>query len=193
MYTISQDNTTGFITISDQYTTNPPQFLNVGDTYAMSFINLENVQSFKSFTYSVSGDMETRYLTTTYRVSRDSNNWTPWLELDTNITNFPLFSSKNTMFIDIKWERAGDSTIGVIELLSYNLKGVVDRNLVDGTSTVLLNSTNNSVVIKPPYIYKVFSITDLEIISAGDITNTNIQYRFSQDYGRTVTDWEPLT
>jgi hypothetical protein len=97
------------------------------------------------------------------------------------------------MFIDIKWERAGDSTIGAIELLSYNLQGVVDRNLVDGTSTVLLNSTNNSVVIKPPYIYKVFSITDLEIISAGDITNTNIQYRFSQDYGRTVTDWEPLT
>ena len=193
MYSVTKDLTTGFITISDQYTTNPPQLLNIGDTYAMSFINLTDIQNFKSFTYSVTGDANSRYLTTTYRISRDGNKWTAWLSLDTNITNFPLFNAKDTMFIDIMWTRADDSTIETIELNSYNLQGTVLRNISDGTGTVLLDTNNNSIIIKPPYVYKVFSITDLEIISAGDITGANIKYRFSQDYGRTVSNWEPLT
>jgi hypothetical protein len=193
MYSVTKDLTTGFITISEQYTVNLPHFSIVGDVFAMSFLDLRDVQNFKSFTYSTTGESNTRYLTTSYRISRDTKNWTNWLPLDTNITNFPPFNAKDPMFIDIKWTRAGDSTIGIIELSSYNLQGTLLRNISDGTGTVFLDSTRNSIVIKPPYVYKVFSITDLEIISAGDISGANIKYRFSQDYGRTVTNWEPLT
>jgi hypothetical protein len=56
----------------------------------------------------------------------------------------------------------------------------------------LLNSTNNILIIKPVYLYKVFKITDIEILSRGDIANTVIYYRYSQDYGRTVTNWVEL-
>ena len=119
MYSINQGITTGFITISDTYIDNQPQFKKSGDTYAMSFINLKDVQKFKSFTYSTTGSIETRYLTTSYRVSRDANRWTPWMELDTNITNFPIVDVKDPMFIDIKWERAGSSNIGIIKLNNY--------------------------------------------------------------------------
>jgi hypothetical protein len=193
MYSINQDIATGFITISDTYIDNQPQFKKSGDTYAMSFINLKDVQKFKSFTYSTTGSIETRYLTTSYRVSRDANRWTPWMELDTNITNFPIVDVKDPMFIDIKWERVGSSNIGIIKLNNYSLQGTIQRNLVDGTSTTNLSSSTNEVIIKPPYVYKVFKITDLEILSDGDINGVDIKYRFSQDYGRTVTDWEPLT
>jgi len=35
-------------------------------------------------------------------------------------------------------------------------------------SYIVLNQSNPEVVVKPPYIYKVFKITDTEIISRGD-------------------------
>ena len=59
-------------------------------------------------------------------------------------------------------------------------------------SYIVLNQSNPEAIVKPPYIYKVFKINDTEIISRGD-TNYDIYYRYSQDYGRTVTNWEPFT
>jgi hypothetical protein len=56
-----------------------------------------------------------------------------------------------------------------------------------------LDSINNEIVVKPPYIFKVFKIRDIEILSKGDIENTAIFYRYSQDYGRTTTTWIELT
>ena len=89
MYVINKDLTTGIISISDEYTENQPQFKKPGDTYALSFINLTDVEKFKSFTYSTTGTSPSRYLNTRYRISRDSNKWTPWLELCPSINNFP--------------------------------------------------------------------------------------------------------
>ena len=193
MYNVQKDINTGEIVITESFTSSIPTFTLPGDIYSKTIVDLTDVEKFKSFSYQSSGANETRYLKATYRVSRDLNNWTDWYTLESNITNFPPFDPKDDMYIDIKFERSGPSTIGIISLNSYELKGTVSRNIADGESTLLLNSNNNSIVIKPPYIYKVFSITDLEILSTGDINNLNIKYRYSQDYGRTVTNWEPLT
>lgn len=59
--------------------------------------------------------------------------------------------------------------------------------------SIALNSTNTEIVIKPPYIYKVFKISDIEILSKGDLSNADIFYRYSQDYGRTISEWTELT
>lgn len=56
-----------------------------------------------------------------------------------------------------------------------------------------LNSANNELVIKPPYIFKVFKINDIEVLSKGDIENTAIFYRYSQDYGRSYSNWVEFT
>ena len=56
-----------------------------------------------------------------------------------------------------------------------------------------LNTSNSETVITVPYIYKIFKITDIEVLSAGDINTTIIYYRFSQDYGRTTSKWVELT
>ena len=209
MYQIIKDSTKGTIEIKDSWSISatgslaPPQFTSPDDEIGFSFVSLTDVEKFKTFTYDYTGQTDNRYLSTYYRVSRDSTNWTSWLSLDSNITNFPPFNTTDTMYLDIKFIRKGTSTIGTIKLLDYILNGTVDRPVINSmgggtfsinTQVATLNSSNSTVVIKPPYIYKVFRIDDIEVLSNGALeTDFTIKYRFSQDYGRTVTDWEFLT
>ena len=97
------------------------------------------------------------------------------------------------MYFDLKFIRKGNSTIGTIKLLDYTLNGSCERNLVT-EGTIQLSTTNEEVILKPPYIYKVFRIDDIEILyRGGELTDVDIKYRFSQDYGRTTTEWEYFT
>ena len=200
MNSIIYDTNNGTVKISDKFDINAatssndhtPYFNSIGEEYVLNFINLHDVSKFTKFTYDTLGTSDSRYLTTFYRISRDSNAWTLWSDLKANITDFPLINTKDPLFIDIKWVRSGTSTIGAIRLLEYNLDGLIDRNETDGESTTNLQS-GESVIISAPYIYKVFKITDIEIISKGDLSETIIKYRFSQDTSKTWSDWEPFT
>lgn len=198
MYQIITDETTGSIKITDTYSISAtssypsPTFSNIDDEYIVTFSSLQSVELFKRFAYNYEGQTENRYLITEYRISRDYTHWTPWMELKPVIDDFPPFTSTDPMYIDIKFIRKGTSNIGVLSLLDFTLEGWLSRNISDGESTIVL-SNSNPVVIKPPFIYKVFKITDIEILSNGNILNVDIKYRYSQDYGRTVTNWEPLT
>lgn len=200
MYQILSDKTKGTIKITDSWSITgtgpdaPPQFLLPNDEFVFSFINISDVEQLKTFSMEYTGETENRYLETNYRISRDGNAWTSWLILKPNITNFPPVSADDPLYLDIKFIRKGSSTIGTIKLLEYVINGSIQRNLFDGESTVRLTTTNNEVIIKPPFIFKVFRINDIEILSDGVVdTNFTIKYRFSQDYGRTVTNWEPFT
>lgn len=200
MYQITKDLTKGTIKISDSWSITgtgssaAPQFNSPNDEFSFSFVNLTDMESLKTFSMDYTGETDNRYLEAQYRISRDSTNWSQWLSLTPTIKNFPPFTSTNTMYLDVKFIRKGTSTIGTIKLLEYIINGTVARNIYDGETTVPLNSNSNIAVIKPPYIYKVFQISDIEILSDGVIdTDFDIKYRFSQDYGRTVSDWEPLT
>ena len=59
--------------------------------------------------------------------------------------------------------------------------------------SIILNQANNETIVKPEFIYKVFRITDIEILGKGDIDNLTIYYRFSQNYGRTTSQLTVLT
>jgi hypothetical protein len=199
MFIIDKDETTGSLKITESFSlgvtsSNPtPLFNAVGDVYIQSFVNLDKVERFKKFTYDLLGGTSTRFLDTFYRISRDGINYSPWLVLSTVINNFPIVDSLDEMFIDVKFVRSGTSQIGTIKLLEYELDGNLLRNVITDQSVVTISTSNPTVIIKPPFIYKVFKITDMEIISTGDISNLSIKYRFSQDYGKTVSNWEPFT
>ena len=62
----------------------------------------------------------------------------------------------------------------------------------DGISTVNLAPGENTIW-SAPYIYKVFGITDIEVIAPTSLTGVDIKYRFSQDNSRTWSNWEPFT
>ena len=200
MYQITKDLTTGTIKITDSWSITgtgslaAPQFNAPNDEFSFSFVEITDIEKLKSFSMDYTGETDNRYLEAQYRISRDATNWSQWLALTPTISNFPPFTSADKMYLDVKFIRKGTSTIGTIKLLEYIINGTIERNLYDGETTVPLTTTDNIAIIKPPYIYKVFKINDIEVISDGVIdTDFEIKYRFSQDYGRTVTDWEPFT
>ena len=169
-----------------------PNFTSVGSEYIIQFVNLQNVKKFTKFQYDTLGLTDGRFLRNYYRVSRDGNSWTEWLDLKRNIDNFPIVDSLDPLFIDIKWVRDGVSTIGNIRILEYSLQGELERDEVAGDSTISLTPGKN-VIWSAPFIFKVFSISDLEIVSATGLNNVEIKYRYSQDNSRTWSNWELFT
>jgi hypothetical protein len=198
MSQITNDFTLGTITITQSYNISSgasasdatPYFYKPDDEYIISFIQLEKVESFESFSYVASGILDSRYLETQYRVSRNGNNWTNWLELTPQITNFPPFDPLDQMYIDIKFIRMGTKQDGEIRLISFELNG---KLLQDTSNENIIIQSGKQGIIKSPFIFKVFSITDIEIISPNNLTNVDFLYRFSQDNSRNWTNWEPLT
>lgn len=191
----------GNITISYKFDVNAtasavdatPYFNQIGDEYTISFPNLQKVKNFKRFTYDTLGLTDARYLLQYYRISRDGNAWTEWLDLKRNIDNFPIIDSKDPLYLDIKWIRKGTSTIGSIRILEYKIEGELERDLEEEGDTIIL-PTGGSKIIKAPFIYKVFKIDDIEVISSTGLpTGVSLKYRYSQDSSRTWSNWEPLT
>ena len=197
---IKYDDLAGKILISDKFSITAsatasnatPILSSIGSEYILSFSNLQNVKKFTKFTYDSLGLTPTRYLRSYYRISRDGNAWSAWLDLTKNFDNFPDFSAAFPMYIEVKWVRTGTSDIGTIKILEYSLQGDLEREEVTDGSTVTI-SVGKTIVMKAPFIYKVFRINDTEIISGSDLTNVDIKYRYSQDNSKTWSNWEFLT
>lgn len=187
----------GIIILFNQYDVNSidiPTFSNIGDEYIIQFANLQNVSKFTKFEYDTVGTADERYLKQYFRNSRNGTSWSDWFELKKHIDNFPLVDPLDPLFIDIKWIREGNSTLGDIKILEFELEGKLERPIDD--DDVVNIPTSGSKIIKPPFIYKVFGISDLEIISSPmdlDIPGLSLKYRFSQDSTRTWSNWEILT
>lgn len=215
MAQINSDLTTGNLIISDSWlisatgSSAPPQFNSIGEEFIYSFVNLQNVESLKEFSFDYTGQTEIRHLQVYYRISRDQISYTEWLPITDGklilrnntdpyfyktkfrISNFPPFSSRDPLFLDLKFVRDGSSNIGIVKLLDYELRVSLDRNIADGLTPVVVTPSVDPLIIKPPFIYKIFRIDDVEVISNSIIDQDfTVKYRFSQDYGRTVSDWE---
>ena len=197
---INSNELTGKLSISDKFDITAatssigatPIFNSIDSEYILAFPNLQNVKKLTKFTYDTLGLTPTRYLKNYYRISRDGQTWSTWLDLRKNIDNFPDFSPAFPMFVEVKWIRAGSSTIGTIKLLEYLIEGDLEREEVTDGSTISLG-VGKTVIMKAPFIYKVFSISDIEVISGSDLSNVELKYRYSQDNSRTWSNWEMLT
>jgi hypothetical protein len=198
MSEITNDFSSGTLLITEQYDTSATQsapnatpYLSGTASYeTISFVNLQRVEKLTSFTYSVTGLSETRTIETHFRLSRDGNLWTEWYELDSDFSNFPLWDPMSTMWLDIRFTRGGSKVDGNIRIISYQVGGNLLREENDGSATI---DPGDTEIIKPPYVYKVFKITDLEIITTAASSDFEVEWRFSQDNTRTWSEWEPLT
>lgn len=193
----------GTLIMFDKFDTNAVNAINstpylnsIGSEYIISFTNLQNVSQITHFKYDTLGLTDTRFLKNYYRISRDGNSWTDWLDLKRIIDNFPIVDAKDPLYLDIKWIRGGSSTIGAVRILEYSIVGTLERplfeNAGDGLSTLNIPPGKNKIW-KAPFVYKVFSIIDMEIIAPTILTGVDIKYRFSQDNSRTWSNWEPFT
>ena len=192
----------GTLVISDKYNVNSgtfsidatPLFTEIGSEYSLSFPNLQNIKKITKFQYDTLGLTENRYLLQYYRVSRDDNSWTEWLDLKRIIDNFPKIDPRDPLYLEIKWVRKGVSTIGTIRLLDYKIECELERPLQeeDGVSSNI--NAGSQLVIKPPFIFKVFKLTDIEIRSSTGLPqNCIIRYRYSQDSSKSWSSWELFT
>jgi len=198
MQNIITDFTTGYLEISDVYaatasglTDSYPLFDGIINSHSIYINNVSGVEKLKTFNYNSTGETSTRYLTTTYRISRDGVKWTTYLPLNKSIDNFPAWSGDYKFYIEIKFTREGSTTSGQIALLNWTLLGNTQRNLIKTETATATLTTGQNIIYKPPYVYKVFKITDIEVIANN--SNYTISYRYSQDYGRTVTNWTNFT
>lgn len=197
---ISTDIMLGTLLISDKFdiasatssASATPQFLQPEEEYILVFPEIRNVKKLTRFTYDTLGLTDNRYLLQQYRISRDGLRWTDWLDLKRNIDNFPLIDVGDPFYLEIKWIRKGFSKIGVIKLLEYKIEGELERPVVDDIGATTINP-RSSFVIKPPFIYKVFKISDIEIISSTGTSGCTIKWRYSQDSSKTWSNWEIFT
>lgn len=201
MFTINSNSLDGTITISDKFNISAsasaadatPYLNEIDSEYILSFANLEGVSKFTKFIYDTLGMTDTRYLVQYYRLSRDGERWTDWYDLKKNIDNFPVIDPKDKLNIDIKWVRKGTNKIGSIRILEYSLQGIIETtSVIDDGSTAVIDA-GETKIIKPPYIFKVFRIDDVEIISSTGVPDGSLKYRYSQDNARTWSNWEVLT
>lgn len=201
MISINSDLIQGTLVISDKYNITSgtfsadatPLFTQIEQDYILSFPVIQNVNKLTRFTYDTLGLTDGRFLLQYYRISRDGLNWSDWLDLKRNIDNFPLIDPLDPFYLEIKWTRKGFSSIGTIRLLEYKIEGELERPVQqdDGISTI---NSGKDLIIKSPFIYKVFKINDIEVISSTGIpAGCTIKYRYSQDSSRTWSEWELFT
>lgn len=191
MYEIIVDNESGNLKVKSG--TQSEIFTEIDQEFVTTIEDLNNVESLKYFNYKSSGENKWRYLETKYRISRNKTDYSEWLELSEQVFNFPDWSSAYPLTIQIKFIRSGESDINEINLEEWELVFKIERNLItENDNLIRIFSNSEPVIIKPPFIYKVFKIDGFELITSGDFENLNIKYRYSQDYGRNISKWEPL-
>jgi hypothetical protein len=166
-------------------------FSTIGEELVINITSLYNVEKIKSLILDIDGVIPNhKYLEIEYRTSRDNTNFTDWLDLSKVTYNHPIINSYDLLYIDIRFTRKGDVSFGYIDLKKWEIDCVLDRNLQDGESIINIVENGQNVVIRPPYIYKVFNLTDIEVISSPSLDGLSLYWRYSQDYGRTVSKWE---
>lgn len=194
MYTIESSLENGTIIISQLFDLEDlPTFNNISDEYIIDISNLENLTKLTKFTYETSGMSDGRYLMSYYRISPDNLNWSDWLYLNNNIMNYPQLDYTNT-YLQIKWVRNGFSENGEITLTKFEIDGIIKRNeaIVSDDSFAIIKP-NEEKIIRSPYILKVFSINNFELITYPENSLLDLEFRYSQDNTRTWSRWEILT
>lgn len=73
--------------------------------------------------------------------------------------------------------------------IAVSIEGEYEFNWTDGPFT--LTGSTDEIVLIPKDIYKIFSISDFQVI-ADYPANLELHYRVTQDNGRTYSKWEPL-
>lgn len=125
--------------------------------------------------------------------------WSPLMPLS-EITNIPIIPTQPfniEFFVNRVDDGPFDSQHPRTDILfgefdysiALMIEGEYEFNWTDGP--FVLEGSIDEVVLKPKDIYKIFSVSDFQVIT-DDLTSLELHYRVSQDNGRTFTRWEPL-
>lgn len=194
---VNTDTLSGTVVVSETFSISAqagdvlatPRFESPGDEYVLTFPGLSGVECFHTFFYDTLGMTSNRYLETSYRISPDGNAYSEWFPLNNKIVGF---RTVDPLHLQVRWVRAGSSEIGVVRILEYKLEGTLERQVVEDGGAAYVPA-GKEVVVKAPYIYKVFRLDGYEVVSGSDVSSVDMKWRYSQDNSRTWSRWEPLS
>lgn len=212
MQQVNYDSKNGLVEIFDSL--NPTLDFSLLNQQQVIITNhLNDVVKFESFYDITSNETDARFLERWWRASIDGGlNYSDWYEINSivsqenivisttastttwrkntfNITGFPCLDPSADLSLQLKWVRKGTSMSGLISINEYKVLGEIDINEITEATVALV--AGQSVVFRPPYVYKVFDFTDLELISSNN-DSIKTEWRYSQDNKRNWTKWEPL-
>lgn len=187
-------NDDGSLVLSDTFV-NKIQFESIGVEYVYTIYMLKDILTLNDFKYVSEGELNSRNFKVEYSFAQSNrNNWGDWLCLEQGNSNtIPTDISPDKYYdIKIKWTRIGSSDSGVIKLNSFFWSGTY---LVNSTNSTMVNlAYNQTIVVKPQNLYKIFNITNLTVTTKGETENSKlvIKYRYTQTKNMYWSDWELL-
>lgn len=121
---------------------------------------------------------------------------------NTSLTTYTTYFSGTTGYI-LNPSAPLEMVISIFRVDNYSLTPTniyVSNVKVDGTYQIeytndffTIDGNTTQMILRPTDIYKVFSISDFEVIYKGYIGDVNIKYRVTQDGGKRYSEWENLT
>jgi len=185
------------MTFSMNWVGTQPNLFNVGDSQKLS--TNDTTTGIKNFTsYDISTEEETTnsYLKILFKYKNSPENCENWSDLIPieNITGLTLNSSY-TFDIELQVFRVDDSITGNIPsdiYLNYvKLYGDYEYTVTDSLALLL---PGEETILEPIETYKVFDLEDYQINARNlKLGGYEIKYRFTQNNGRSYTEWENLT
>jgi hypothetical protein len=152
----------------------------------------KGIKEITDFNDTVQFENDSHYFAKYFDYSNGRESGTTWSN-KIDISGITMnFCPENNFFIRIYYYRIDiTKTIPAKELKISNIiiNGIYDIGETDEAFTI---TGNTFIILKPKDIYKVFSITDFEVFGV-NIEVLTLQYRWTQNGGRTYTPWEPLT
>lgn len=166
-------------------------FTTPGQTYVIQhFAAIQNLANLTSWNHVVLNSDANNYFTVDYRWSFDTLAWTPWIVMPNDFNNFLNPNTNANIWLQIRYTYVTDLTLSA-ELKEVNIEGT--RKIAEIFQPIVLQD-NNPVIYTNQDTYKVFSLQDYKIyLSAGNLADLQVNFRFTQTQGRIWSPWTPLT
>jgi len=160
-------------------------------TYQLAGAQTQIIDLF-AFEDVVTGLSDTRTVERYYSYSKDNVTYSPW----TLIGDFSEFVDADpdlTFYLKLKYKRTGTDTTGNITVENATFTGNWD--IPRSQILVELNNIDECQILTPADTYKVFKFSGFNLYASGVTLNRvlEIRFRFSQNSGRTWSNWELLT
>lgn len=162
---------------------------------------INGVSKIDRIEYRVDGVIDsTQYLKIYFKYKNAVNDdipcdgcWSDKLEIQflsglTLNSNYPFDIELFFYRVDDPKDGQSPTDIWVSNIIIY---GEYEMDKTDGMVTI--TDDNNQIILQPSDTYKVFSVSDFNVIVSGNVGNIDIKYRVTQNEGRTYSEWEPLT
>jgi hypothetical protein len=150
------------------------------------------IKKLTSFKDLVIGETTTRMLERQYSFSTDNINFSNYVNIG-DFSEFVELSGDTLFYLRLKYKRIGTDTSGSITIQNAVFSG--EWAVPESYTLVELSNIDECQKLKHADTFKVFKLTGFNLYSSGTSATRilEIKYRFTQNNGRSWSNWENLT